>query len=297
MSEMYEKAGVSLKEANLLNKKLSTLKNNNLGKFAGAANGFVSCCDGIGSKIIPLYEKKMYKTIAIDVIAANLNDLACSGAEAVGFMDYIAVNKLDNTAIASIIEEIDKELKNYNCGLLGGETSEINSLIKEDKIDICGFAIGRFKHEKSKIEQGDIVIGLASNGIHANGFTLVRQLHSDKKLSDIEFEEMLAPSRIYYNEVFELFKKGCIKDCANITGGGIADNLSRILPDDLRTELDFGKIPSQKVFEKLKTLVGEEFWQVFNGGVGFCIVANRADEAEILRICERFDPFVFGEIK
>ena len=214
MSKLYEKSGVNLSQAQTLNDKL----NQNLGisSFAGKtflADGLklVTCTDGIGSKIIPLYAKKMYKTIAIDVVAANLNDLVCSGAKAVGFVDYLAVNKLDSEAVFQIIDFIDKELKKCDCKLLGGETSEISELITSGNIDISGFAIGLLKDgcelNKNNVKSGDIIIGLCSSGIHANGFSLIRKLYKEEKLTEDDFRACLAPTHIYYNCVSKLIEK------------------------------------------------------------------------------------------
>lgn len=306
MSKLYEKAGVNLSEAKKLNDRLG--EKLQLHAFAGIAEsnlveGFnlVTCCDGIGSKIIPLYEKKMYKTIAIDVVAANLNDLICSGATAVGFVDYMAVNKMNSDAEFQIIDAIDEELKKCNCKLLGGETSEISELITENNIDISGFAIGLVKSgyelSKENVKENDVVIGLVSSGIHANGFSLIRKLYKDGKLTDDEFETSLAPTYIYYKCVAKLVKSKLIKVCANITGGGILSNLSRVVPSFLSADLNFEKIPSQPVFEKLKTLCKDELYEVFNAGVGFCLIADESNVKEIIENCTEFSPFVFGEIK
>ncbi len=302
---MYEKSGVNLSEADNLNKKLAD--NLNIKAFAGVVNNpllgdlsLVTCCDGIGSKIIPLYDQKLYKTIAIDVVAANLNDLICSGATAVGFVDYLAVNKLDSEAVFEIVNAIDEELKKCDCKLLGGETSEISELITEGNIDISGFAIGLVKKgeelTKKKVTEGDIVIGLCSSGIHANGFSLIRKLHKENKLTDEEFKTCLAPTHVYYNCVAELVAKKLIKACANITGGGILSNLKRIVPEYLKLDLDFEKIPTTPIFEKLKQICDDEFYEVFNAGVGFCLIADEKNLANIFESCKQFSPFVFGKI-
>lgn len=303
MSKLYEKSGVNLSEAQKLNEKLD--KKLGISAFAGKTFlseglNFVTCCDGIGSKIIPLYEHKLYKTIAIDVVAANLNDLICSGATAVGFVDYLAVNKLDNEAVFSIVESIDEELKKCNCQLLGGETSEISELITKDNIDISGFAVGLIKDnhalDKGNVSEGDVIIGLCSSGVHANGFSLIRKLYNEEKLSDSELEACLAPTYIYYNNVLKLVQSKQIKACANITGGGVYSNLIRIIPDSLKANIDFGKIPKQSIFEKLKLICGDEFYDVFNAGVGFCLVADKKDLPDIFEMCREFSPFVFGEV-
>lgn len=310
MSKLYEKSGVNLSQANRLNKKLS--EKLGISAFAGKTFlsddfKFVTCCDGIGSKIILLYEKKLYRTIAIDVIAANLNDLICSGATAIGFVDYMAVNKLDNEAVFEIIQAIDEELKKCNCKLLGGETSEISELITENNIDISGFAVGLIKEgeelDKKNVTKGDIIIGLCSSGIHANGFSLIRKLYKENKLSDEEFETCLTPTHIYYNCIRELVQKKLLKSCANITGGGILSNLLRAVPENLNVEIDFDKIPPQPIYEKLKKICEDEssseLYEVFNAGVGFCLIANETNSAEIFKLCEKykgFSPFVLGSI-
>lgn len=302
-SKLYENSGVNLSEAQKLNNKLSSKLG--ISSFAGKtflADGLnlVTCCDGIGSKIIPLYERKLYKTIAKDVVAANLNDLICSGATAVGFVDYLAVNKLDNEAVFQIVESIKKELDKCDCKLLGGETSEISELITSGNIDISGFAIGLVNENeglsKDNVLDGDIVIGFCSSGIHANGFSLIRKLYKEHKLTETEFEIALAPTNIYYNCVLKLVQKKLIKSCANITGGGVLSNLSRVVPEHLALNLDFDKIPVQPIFQKLEKLCGEEFYEVFNAGVGFCLIADESKLAEIFQLCKEFSPFVFGYI-
>lgn len=304
MQNLYEKSGVNLKEAHRLNEKISKVLSSKT--FAGDTHfaedfNLVTCCDGIGSKIMPLYEKKLYKTIAIDVVAANLNDLVCSGATAVGFVDYIAANKLDSDAVAEIVEEINKQLNYCNCKLLGGETSEISELITAGNIDISGFAVGMVKNTDKltpkNVGENDVIVGLCSSGIHANGFSLIRKLYRENQLSSAEFETCLAPTYVYYNEVLKLARAKKISACANITGGGIFSNLFRVVPENFSIELDFEKIPPQKIFEKLKNICGDEFFEVFNAGVGFCIVAKEENLPDIFRVCEKFSPFVFGKIR
>ncbi len=303
MEKLYQKAGVNLIEAQKLNDKLS--KNLGIKSFAGIADlsedfSLAICCDGIGSKIIPLYERKLFKTIAADVVAANLNDLICTGGKALGFVDYIAANKLESNEVFSIVEAIKKELDNCGCKFLGGETSEISELITKGNIDISGFAVGIVKKEnrldKNSVKAGNLVIGLCSSGIHANGFSLIRKLYAQKKLTDKEFETCLVPTCNYYKCVSELAEKKLIKSCANITGGGIFSNLIRIIPDNLSIELDFEKIPPQSIFQKLKLLCGSEFFEVFNAGVGFCLIADEKNLKQIFEISKEFKPFIFGKI-
>lgn len=301
MSELYKKAGVDLKEAENLSAGIAAL-GRNFQSFTGNVvyNGMkiFNCCDGIGSKIIPLYERKLFKTIAIDLVAANLNDMATKNAKAIAFSDYIAVNKLDSSAIKNFIFELKEVLDECDCKLLGGETSEIPALLKEGVIDICGFAIGvsdeNYVYEN--ITDGDVVIALKSSGIHANGFSLIRKFYEEGKLSDKDFEKCLAPTYIYYNSLRKLWEKNLIKTAANITGGGIFNNLIRVIPKGYSVELDYSKIKFLDIYEKLHTLCGREIFDVFNCGVGFCIVAKENNIAEILAVCDEYEPFILGKV-
>ena len=171
-------------------------------------------------------------------------------------------------------------------------------LLRDGVIDICGFAIGIEKDIKLlPVQSGDIVIGLKSSGIHANGFTLIRKLFTDGKLSDVEFEETLVPAYIYYNEIQSLWDNNLIKAAANITGGGIFDNLIRVIPDGLTLELNYNNIPAQGIFEKLKKITGDEIYKVFNCGAGFCVVADSDNLAGIEEVCRNYEPFILGRVK
>ena len=298
--DAYKQSGVDLKEAERLNKILSRkIKDKNISEFVGSVdyNGIkiYNCCDGIGTKIIPLYKRKRYADIAQEVVAANLNDMATRDVMALGFSDYIAVNKLDSDAISSIIIELKKVLEQCNCRLLGGETSEMSDILRDGVIDIAGFAIGAGGGELQKIETGDILIGLKSSGVHANGFSLVRKLYNDCQLSDKEFETCLVPTYIYYNTIRKLWNANLIKAGANITGGGLIENLSRIV-EVSRLELFKQNIPQQPIFQCLHELVGDEIYNVFNCGVGFCIFAAPQNKEKIFEICKEFTPFELGRI-
>lgn len=293
MNNLYEKSGVNLSEACELERKISLI-GDNIGRFAGINGNIASTCDGIGTKIIPLYERGLYKTIAQDLVAANLNDLAASGAQAVGFMDYIAVHKLESDKISKIILALAEVLKEHNCPLLGGETAEMPDLITKGNIDISGFVIGESAGVNNiSPQKGDLIIGLKSSGVHANGFSLVRKFYSDGLLTEKEFKETLAPSYIYYSKVLKLWQKGSIKACANITGGGIEHNLKRVVPN---FELDFDSFEKIPILEKLKELTGkDEFYNVFNPGIGFCLVAESFND-DIKEICKEFSPRIIGRV-
>ncbi len=309
MEYSYLNSGVDIKKADELTSIIADVAGKkNIGSFAGLYEHkildeycFAACCDGIGTKIIPLIEKSYTKTIANDLFAMNINDLICCGAEPLFFLDYIAAYSLNKDVLSNFILELNKILKKHNCVLLGGETSELGNLILKKYFDVAGFLLGIVKKEniitKYNVDRGDIVIGLKSNGVHANGFSLIRKLYSDNMLDENYFIESLAPVRIYYDIVMKLNKNKLINSCANITGGGIFGNLKRAIPEDLMVELDYNKIPKIEIFEKIKTLVDEdEAFKTFNMGVGFCLVVSPSKVKKVLEISKDYKPFIFGEV-
>lgn len=306
----YKSSGVDIEKAEALTEKLKkTVKSSNIGMFAGLMDipvlkdyQMAATTDGIGSKIIPLIDNNMPECIAIDLIAMNLNDLICIGAIPMFFLDYIAVNKLDVEFTSKVLEHLKNHLAKYNTMLLGGETSELSDLITKNYFDIAGFAVGLVRKDdiltKDNVKEDDVIIALESNGIHSNGFTLIRKLYENKELTTSEFLDTLKPTHIYVKEILELCEKKLIKICANITGGGIKNNLERIIPSNLCAHINLNNIPSQEIFEKIQKLIGkEESYKTFNMGVGFCIITNKENSQQVKDICRRFNPFDLGVIK
>lgn len=305
MSDLYKKSGVDLdKAAELTNLLKAKAPKSSIGAFAGVLNFgedyLVSTVDGIGTKIIPLLERKMYSGIAQDLCAMNLNDLVTTGAKPLGFCDYISVNKIDPDVVSKIVGELKNTLENFGCELQGGETSELN-ILNENSMDICGFAFGSVEKSKlldiNNVQAGDVVIGLCSSGPHSNGFSLIRKFYEEKKLSDEEFEQCLKPTYIYVNEILELCWRNLIKSAANITGGGIVENLHRAIREPLFADLDYSAIPRQPIFIKLQALSEDEAWRIFNMGVGFCVICEKNKVQEVTEVTKRYSPFVFGEVK
>ncbi len=305
----YEQAGVSIKKADILTAIIKKdIKSENIGMFAGLYENpafpeyyLVGCTDGVGTKIIPLIAKNKIETAAIDLIAMNLNDMICTGAKPLFFLDYFAVHKLDVDITARFIKALKEELSKYSCVLLGGETAELSDLVAEGHFDVGGFAVGLVKKNKvlskSNVKKDDVIIGLKSSGPHSNGYTLIRKLYEKNLLTEEEMNRMLEPTYIYVNEILELCDKGLIKASANITGGGIEGNLERVIPDGLTAEIDKNKIPSQPIFEKLLSLTEEaEAYKTFNMGVGMCLVASENNIDEIIKICGKYEPFILGKI-
>ncbi len=305
----YEKAGVSIKKADALTEIIKKeVSSENIGMFAGLYENpafpeyfLVGCTDGVGTKIIPLIAKNKIETAAIDLIAMNLNDMICTGARPLFFLDYFATHTLDVEVTSRFIKALKQELTKYNCTLLGGETAELSDLVTEGHFDVGGFAVGMVKKDKilskDNVEENDVIIGLKSSGPHSNGYTLIRKLHEKGLLSNQELDNALEPTHIYVNEVIELCDRDLIKVCANITGGGLDGNLERVIPEGYFANIDRSKIPVQPIFEKLLSLVGEEeAYKTFNMGVGLCIIASEDKVNEVLKICEKYGPFILGKI-
>lgn len=305
----YKNTGVDIDKADEIIKNISSKFNlDNLKNFAGVycnnelfrGYNLISCTDGIGSKIIPLIEKNDSYTIASDLCAMNLNDLVTLGAKALFFLDYIAVNKIEGDIVQKTIENLKIILSKYNCALLGGEISELPDLIKEKYFDIAGFLVGYYKKEdfldKNNTKKGDIVLALPSSGVHSNGFSLIRKLYQDKKISKELFNSTLKPTKIYYDTALKINEKKLAKSMANITGGGIFNNLKRAIKDDLELNLDLGAIEKQEIFEVIKKYVDiDECYKVFNMGVGFSIITDKNRVDKIKEIAPK--SFVLGELK
>lgn len=309
MQISYEDSGVSIAAGNMLTEILNReIKSDNIGNFAGLYEHpyipeyyLAGCTDGVGTKVIPLAKRGLVETIATDLIAMNLNDLICTGAKPMFFLDYFATNKLDVEITSKFVLALRNELAKYSCTLLGGETAELGNLIKEGHFDVGGFMVGIVKKDlllkRENVEGGDVVIALKSSGPHSNGYSLVRALNDNGQLSDELFEKALAPTYIYANEINEIVEKGLAHACANITGGGIEDNLVRSIPNGKCAIVDKSKIIKQELFEKLQELVGEdEAYKAFNMGVGFCIIAPQENFEAISKICEKYEPTVIGHV-
>lgn len=313
MQTTYEDAGVSINAGNMLTQILNKeIKSDNIGNFAGLFEHpyipdyyLVGCTDGVGTKVIPLAKRGLIETIATDLIAMNLNDLICTGAKPLFFLDYFATNKLDVDLTSKFVIALKNELVKYNCTLLGGETAELGGLIKENHFDVGGFMVGIVKKDsvlkRENVQTGDVVIALKSSGPHSNGYSLIRALNDSGQLDEVLFESSLKPTYIYANEIMDLVDKNLIHSCANITGGGIEDNLSRAIPEGKCggkcVIIDKNKIIKQPLFEKLQELVGEdEAYKTFNMGVGFCIIAPKENKEEIFKVCSKYEPTIIGEL-
>ena len=244
----YKKSGVNIKAAdkfvnyiaNITSKKKGRKKLNSIGGFGSISNipkGYkkpkiVACTDGVGTKVEIANILQKFDTIGIDLVAMSVNDLIVQGAKPLLFLDYISINKIELKKLKSIIKGIVDGCKVSECELVGGETAEMPGTYDKGKFDIAGFAVGIVDEKKilkkEKIKQGDLILGVPSNGLHSNGFSLVRYLIKKKKLilKNSLKKELLRPTKIY-KEILRLIDKKLINNCANITGGGLADNIKK----------------------------------------------------------------------
>lgn len=274
----------------------------------------VSSTDGVGTKLLVAQMAGQHDGVGIDLVAMGVNDIIVTGAEPIFFLDYISIGKINTQTIEKIVEGIAEGCRQAGCTLLGGETAEMPGLYGPEEYDLAGFAVGIVEAEEiidgpSGIEEGDSVIALASSGLHSNGYSLVRKIfflegsreaERNKRDRDL-LEVLLRPTRIYVRAVSKLKKEVRIKGIAHITGGGIPDNLSRILPPGLDAEIYKGSWPVHDIFQWVSQRGGvreEEMFRVFNMGLGLLIVLNPDDVNRSLEVLKEVGekPFVVGRI-
>ena len=250
----------------------------------------VSGTDGVGTKLKLAFEWQMHDTVGIDLVAMSVNDVLVQGAEPLFFLDYFACGKLDVDTAAAVIGGIAKGCELSGCALIGGETAEMPGMYPAGEYDLAGFAVGAV--EKSKIltgqnvQAGDVVLGLSSSGVHSNGFSLVRKVieragaNTPTTLDGQPFKQaIMAPTRLYVKSVLAALAQHPIKALAHITGGGLLENIPRVLPDGLAARLQNGSWPRSELFAWLQTTAGIddiEMNRTFNNGIGMVVVIDAA---------------------
>ena len=298
----YKKSGVNISLANKLVKHISTISKKDVKKTSKSFDkevigGFgslfdiskikikdpviVSCTDGVGTKIDLANKFKKFDTIGIDLVAMCINDLIVQGAKPLFFLDYIAVGKLDLNKTKKILKGIFKGCNISNCKLIGGETAEMPGIYSKDKFDLAGFSVGIVSKKKilskKNVSENDVVMAIPSNGIHSNGYSLVRSILKNYKIDNNLKKELLKPTKIYSNEVLKLANNNLITAAAHITGGGLIENLLRSVPDYLSLKIDLSKIKTTKIFKwlKSKNISDQEMMKTFNCGMVFVLLLQR----------------------
>jgi phosphoribosylformylglycinamidine cyclo-ligase len=293
----YEKAGVSIRKgddfARFIKGIPSKAVSKGIGGFAGGAaldlRGYrepvlLSTTDGVGTKLLVAKKLGRYDTIGIDLVAMSVNDLVVCGARPMQFLDYIACGKIDEDLLHAVIEGVVAGCEQASCELTGGETAEMPDVYGPDDIDLAGFAVGIVEKNKmlprlDRMEEGDLVLGMPSAGVHSNGYSLARKAVDPEDRAT--WQELLVPTKIYVRELLDLISTGRVLGAAHITGSGLAGNVERVIPRDLRARFDWDwAIPP--IFAKIQSggkVDDDEMRSVFNMGVGMAVIAKR-EEAE-----------------
>ena len=319
----YKKSGVNIRSADkfvnfissVSSKKRGKKKFSNIGGFGSVTAlpknmknpRIVASTDGVGTKIEIANTLNKFDTIGIDLVAMSVNDLIVQGARPLLFLDYISINKINIKKLKSIIKGILYGCKLSGCELVGGETAEMPGTYEKGKFDIAGFAVGVVEEnkvlKKNKIKKNDLIIGIPSSGLHSNGYSLVRYLLKLKKININKNKflktELLRPTKIYVKEIISLIDKNLLNGCANITGGGLSDNVSRIIPENYSAHINLNKIKTSRIFTWLKKsgISDKEMLKTFNCGVGFCLIINSKNLKKINKyFSKKYKPYVIGKI-
>ncbi len=318
----YKKSGVDIKAADKFVKYIAykvketkkSVNFKNIGGFGSISKipnkknlNIVTSTDGVGTKLEIANDLKQFNSIGIDLVAMSVNDLIVQGAKPYFFLDYISIDRLNLIKLKSIINGIVKGCEIAGCKLVGGETAEMPGTYSKDKFDLAGFAIGFVEKKKiiykNKIKKGNLILAIPSSGLHSNGYSLVRKILKTKKinLKKNRFlkDELIRPTKIYVKEILKLNDKNFLNGCANITGGGIKDNIKRIMPNGLCAEIDLKNIKPNKIFKwiKMSGVTNKEMYKTFNCGLGFCIIINPKNINNIKKYFhKRFKPYLIGRI-
>ena len=297
----YRKAGVDIDAADRFIARIkpmvrSTSRPEVLGTIGGFSGLFaprlkgmrkpvlVASTDGVGTKLLVAEALKRYDTVGIDLVAMSVDDVVVLGAEPLFFLDYIAVGRLEVEALAQVMKGIVRGCRQAGCALLGGETAELPGLYAPGKWDLAGFCVGLVDADRivdgRAVRPGDKVIGLASSGLHSNGYSLARKVFSEKEMRGDIGRALLRPTRIYARPILEVLGSVRIKSMAHITGGGFTDNIPRVIPEGRRVEIRRGAWTVPPIFRLIRERggIGEvEMFRTFNMGIGMVLVVSPAD--------------------
>jgi len=322
----YADAGVSIDAGNALVKAIGPLARSTarpgadaeLGGFGGffdlKAAGYhdpllVAANDGVGTKLKLAIETGRHDGVGIDLVAMCANDLIVQGAEPLFFLDYYATGKLDNEVAAAVVKSIAEGCRRAGCALIGGETAEMPGMYAGGDYDLAGFCVGAVNRDKvltgSSISPGDLILGLASSGVHSNGFSLVRRVIADQrwepkasspKLGRTLADALLEPTRIYVRALLPVVQQGMVKGLAHITGGGLLENIPRVLPENCNALVDAGRWDLPAIFAILQEggrIAPEEMARTFNCGIGMAVIVAAVDADAVANALEDAGERVF----
>jgi phosphoribosylformylglycinamidine cyclo-ligase len=320
----YKKSGVNIRVANKFVKHIANVTKKNVKKTNGGNNSsnigafgsvydiskikikdplIVSCTDGVGTKLELANQFKKFDTIGIDLVAMCVNDLIVQGARPLFFLDYIAAGKINLIKVKKILSGIIKGCRISNCELVGGETAEMPGIYENEKFDLAGFSVGVVSKSKflskKNVRNKDVILAIPSSGVHSNGYSLVRSILKINKPSNKIKKELLKPTKIYTKEILDLTKRNLIKAAAHITGGGLLENISRSVPENLCVNIDLSKIKVKKIFKWLKNnnISESEMLTTFNCGVGFCLIVDKKNISKINKYFSKdYKPYLIGYI-
>lgn len=319
MKISYEDAGVNIIEGNraveLMKKSVkSTFNENVLGDIGLFAGGYsikealkmedpvlMGATDGVGTKLLVAQMLDIHDTVGIDLVAMSVNDLICQGAKPLFFLDYVATGHVEAEKMQKIVEGVAEGCRQSNCALIGGETAEMPGLYEEDEYDLAGFAVGIVDRKKvidgKDIEPGDVIVGLKSSGLHSNGYSLARKLFFDylkaektDKVCNMDVsigKALLEPTRIYVSTISKVLDKFTVKGICNITGGGLIENVPRILPEGMQAVIKESAWEKGELFDSIvsfNAIEREELFRAFNMGIGMVIIADKVMGQEIVKL-------------
>lgn len=310
----YKTAGVDIDAGDELVKRIQKM-NPNIGGFSGlvpfADSYLVAGTDGVGTKLKLAFDMNKHDTVGIDLVAMSVNDVVTSGAKPLFFLDYFACGKLNVDQAEQVIKGIKNGCDQSGCVLLGGETAEMPGFYQEGEYDLAGFAVGAVKKDEvidgSKIKAGDVVVAFKSSGVHSNGFSLVRKvlevsgtsLHQKTPWSNANFGTvLLEPTIIYVKKVIELHEKVGLKGVVHITGGGMTENIPRVIPKGLGVRVNTKSYEIPPLFQWMQDtgkVPLDDLRRTFNLGVGMIVVVNKADAEKVMSLYGP-DSWVLGEV-
>jgi phosphoribosylformylglycinamidine cyclo-ligase len=317
----YADAGVDIDRGNRAKKRIKYLAHktftrgvlSEIGGFGGLFSidkqkyvdpVLVSSVDGVGTKLKVAFEMKVHHTVGADLVNHCVNDIAVQGAAPMFFMDYLATGKLDPEVVEKVVEGLAEACKHNGCALIGGETAEMPGFYPEGEYDLAGFIVGVVEREKiitgKTVEPGDVILGLVSNGLHTNGYSLARKLlfevgrnTPDSYVNELKGKvgnELMRSHRSYWPMIKKLLAGDCVSAMAHITGGGITENLPRVLPKGVAALIELGSWPSQPIFEHLQQLGNvpqEEMLRTFNMGLGMLLVVPSAKFKKAVSVLDK----------